>query len=747
MSIGRLALGSARRPWLVVIAWLVAMALALTVQVILPSNLTGQAEFTSEPESVRGLRLIEERLHGVEPARETIVVTSPTLTVDAPAFQQVVNQTTQDLRGMTDVVASAVSYFEATGAGSPQAAAMVAEDRHSTIIPVTLTGEVKSVEEHGGAFLDLIRRQGQGDVQVLTVGDLSASHYYSELAQQDLEQAEIFGLPVALVILVLVFGALVAAAVPLIVALAAIAVAIGLTAVVGQAMQLTSLILNVITMIGLAVGIDYSLFIIERFREERARGFSRLEAIERTGATATKAVVFSGTTVIIALMGMFLMPVTVFRSVGVGAVIVVAVSIAASVTLVPALLSLLGDRINWPRRRTYDRPAADNPALHHGFWARVSHLVMARPIVSMLLASGLLIAMAVPFLDLRTGTVGVENYPPGMIKSAYQILARDFYAGIVSPIEVVIDAPASDPRVQSGIEQLSSELAQRPVFGPVQAETNDAGDLTLLTSPLAVDSTAPEAADTVHLLRDDLIPMAFGDLAGQVHVSGMPAFNEDFNQAVSDRTPIVFAFVLGLSFVLLTLAFRSIVVPIKAIIMNLLSVGASYGILVLVFQKGYGADLFGFTQTNVITNWLPIFLFCILFGLSMDYHVFLLSRIREHYDQTGDNRESVAVGLESTGRIITGAALIMVAVFFAFSLGDLVELQQLGFGLAVAIFLDATIVRTILVPSTMALLGKWNWYLPRWLHWLPDLRVEGDLAAAPSAAVPAEPSHAGGADR
>ena len=730
MSIGRLAHWSARRPWLVIIAWIVAMGVALAAQAILPSNLTGQAEFTSEPESVKGVRLVEERLHGVEPARETIVVTSPTLTVDDPAFQQTVDQTTQQLLGMTNVVASAMNYYQLSSAGAPEAAGLVSADRHSTIIPVTLTGQVKDIEKHGAEFLDLVRRQGQGDIRVLTVGDLSASYYASEIAQQDLEQAELFGLPIALVILVIVFGALVAAAVPLVVALVAIAVAVGITAVVGQMMQLTSLILNVITMIGLAVGIDYSLFIIERFREERTRGFDRLAAIERTGATATKAVVFSGTTVIIALTGMFLMPVTIFRSVGTGAVVVVTVSIAVSVTLVPALLGLLGDRINWPRRRSYDQPATTSPTGRPGFWSRASHLVMARPIVSMILAGGLLVAMSIPFLDLRTGMVGVENYPPGMIRDAYQIIARDFYAGIVSPIEVVIDAPASDPRVREGVDRLTAELAQQPVFGPVQTVTNDAGDLTLLTSPLAVDATSPESANAVHLLRGDLVPAAFGDLAGNVYVSGAPAFNEDFNQFVSDRTPIVFAFVLSLSFILLTLAFRSIIVPFKAIIMNLLSVGASYGILVLIFQKGYGAGLFGFTQTHIITNWLPIFLFCILFGLSMDYHVFLLSRIREHYDQSGDNRESVAVGLESTGRIITGAALIMVAVFFAFSMGNLVEMQQLGFGLAIAIFLDATIVRSILVPATMALLGKWNWYLPRWLRWLPDLRIEGEAAPA-----------------
>ena len=732
MSIARLARASSRRPWLVIILWLVAMAAGVVSQAVLPSNLTGQAEFTNNPESVQALRLIEDRMHGVEPVGETVVVTSSSLTVDDPVFQQVVEQTTTDLMAMTDVVASAVNFIQAGAAGAPEAALLVSADRHSTIIPVTLTGDLKSVEEFGERFTNTVLRQSRDGVEVLTVGDLSISHDYNRRAQEDLEQAEIFGLPVALLVLILVFGALIAALVPLVIALAAIAVAIGITAFVGLTMDLTSLILNVITMIGLAVGIDYSLFIIERYREERARGFERHDAIERAGGSATKAVVFSGTTVIIALLGMFLMPLTIFRSVGVGAVIVVAVSVAASATLVPALLGLLGDRINWPRRRAFSRPEAENPALHHGTWAKISHIVMARPVISIVLAGGLLLALALPIRDFRTGLVGVENYPEGEILRAYHILSRDFFAGVIAPIEIVIDAPADDPTVQAGIAQLTASMAEDPTFGPVQAETNDAGDLTLLTTPLTVDASAVEATDAVRHLRGDLVPAAFGDLADGVFVGGTPAFNYDFNEVVANRTPFVFAFVLGLSFILLTLAFRSVVVPLKAILMNLLSVGATYGILVLVFQKGYGAGLVGFRQTDIITNWLPIFLFCILFGLSMDYHVFLLSRIREHYDQTGKNRESVAVGLESTGKIITGAALIMVVVFFAFSMGELVELQQLGFGLAVAIFLDATIVRTILVPATMALLGSWNWYMPRWLQWLPDLRVEGEPLSAPA---------------
>jgi RND superfamily putative drug exporter len=307
---------------------------------------------------------------------------------------------------------------------------------------------------------------------------------------------------------------------------------------------------------------------------------------------------------------------------------------------------------------------------------------------------------------------------------------------VISPVEIVIDGNANDPAVAGEIDSLVGKLADNPEFGPATITTNDAGDLTLVSVPMATDANSQESYETIRDLRADVIPGVFNGSSANVSVTGVTAFNEDFNSLIDDYTPIVFAFVLGLSFLLLMLAFRSIVVPIKAIIMNLLSVGAAYGLLVLVFQKGYVADFLGVQQVATIESWLPIFLFCVLFGLSMDYHVFLLSRIREHFDATGNNRESVAVGLHSTAKIITGAALIMVAVFGGFAMGQLTMMQQMGFGLAVAVFIDATLVRSVLVPAAMALLGDRNWYLPRWLSWLPDLRVEG--TTLPPALSPSE---------
>ncbi len=351
---------------------------------------------------------------------------------------------------------------------------------------------------------------------------------------------------------------------------------------------------------------------------------------------------------------------------------------------------------------------------------------MGHPVVSLVLAVAFLAVCAIPYFSLNTGFAGVETLPDGDVKTAFTILSNDFSAGRLAPVDIVIDGQKTS-EVEQGIANLNAAIAADPKFGQAAPPVwNQDNDLALVRITLGVNPNDPEAQNIVDDLRGSIVPQAFaGTGTNQVLVSGETAFNHDFFALVDQWTPIVFAIVLGLSFVLLMLAFRSLVVPAKAIVMNLLSVGAAYGLLVLVFQKGYGANFFGFQKTPTIEAWIPIFLFCVLFGLSMDYHVFLLSRIREHYDQTHRNSESVAYGLQSTARIITGAALIMVVVFAGFAAGRLVMLQQVGFGLAIAVLLDATIVRTVLVPSAMVLLGDRNWYLPKWLHWIPDLRVEG----------------------
>jgi RND superfamily putative drug exporter len=733
-STAGLARISARRPWFVVFGWIVLLILSLGIAATsLGDAFTSGSDFTGDPESARGADLIKARMYGGQdqPPSEIVIVRSETSTVDAAAFQQVVERTASDLRALPEIVAGVITYYDTVAAGTPDDTGLVSPDRKSTLLSVILVGDLDQASEHVADYTAAIDGLQTDGFQIVTVGDITVDDEFNRLSEEDLVKGEGLGLLAALVVLVIVFGALAVAGVPIVLAFVAIIVAVGMTAVLGRVMDLSFFIVNMITMIGLAVGIDYALFIVSRYREERRRGHDKLEAIEIAGGTASKAVFFSGTTVVLALLGMVLIPTVVFRSLGAGAILVVIATVAATLTLVPALLSLLGDKIDWPRRPRYDAAAVakqaqyDHETIHAGFWGRMTKLVMARPVVSVVIASVLLIAAALPYVDLERGQSGVETLPVSNIRTAYELLDRDFPAGRLAPVEVVVNAPRT-AEVEAGISRLISTAAQDVVFGPVESvEWNATNDLAIIRIPLTVEVSAPGSLRAVESLRDHLVPAAFTGVPAEVLVSGAPAENADFEAIIKTYTPIVFAFVLALSFLLLMVAFRSLVVPLKAIVMNLLSVGAAYGLLVLVFQKDYLHGFFGFNQTPMIENWIPIFLFCVLFGLSMDYHVFLLSRIREHYDQTHNNSESVAVGLQSTAKIITGAALIMVAVFAGFASGQLVMFQQVGFGLAVAVILDATIVRSVLVPASMALLGDRNWYLPAWLNWLPDLRIEG----------------------
>ncbi|MBA3337859.1 MAG: MMPL family transporter [Chloroflexia bacterium] len=755
ISTAGLARASARRPWFVVAFWVLTFVAAIAASAFwLSDGLTQEAVLLNEPEAVAGLDLLTARnIREEEPLTETIVIHAAGATVDDPEFRRVVEATTAELRKLQreGIVAAddpgqnrqLVNYYELSELAGPEAAAgLVSADRHATLIPVTLAGDLSLATDNIVTFIDEVQATGTGGVEVLTVGFVSVGETFNRISEEDLAKGEGIGAGIALIILIIVFGALVAAGVPLLLSVFSIAIAIGITSVLGRFVEFSFFVTNIITMIGLAVGIDYALFVIERYREERRHGLTKQDAIALAGGTASKAVLFSGITVVLALGGMFLVPSNIYRSLGAGAILVVIVAVAASLTLIPAVLSLLGDKIDWPRRRNYDRVAVaaadrfDEASLHKGFWGRAAHLVMTHPAVSALLAVGVLVAASLPLVDLNRGFAGTDTLPPSDVREAFGILDRDFSAGSIAPVDIVVDLPRAE--AETGIDNLVAALAESDNFipGGETVRWNPDETTALVTTTLSMPTDASGAYLAIEELRDEIIPATLGDQAGDVYVTGVTALNLDFFGVVDDYTPWVFVFVLGLSFLLLTLVFRSIVVPIKAILLNLLSVGAAYGLLVLVFQKGYGADFFGFQTTPTIEAWLPIFLFCILFGLSMDYHVFLLSRIREHYDQTGRNRESVAVGLLSTARIITGAALIMVAVFSGFASGSLVMFQQMGFGLAVAVLIDATIIRSILVPAGMVLLGDWNWYLPSWLTWMPDLRVEGKPIHVP---VPAPP--------
>jgi len=723
LSTERLARISAERPWTVIGVWVALLLVAgFLIATLLGSALTTEADITTNPESKQAQTLIEHRLRGPQRDNEIVIVQSQRATVDDPAFRAVVEDLYAKITALgPNIIAEGHTFYQ-TGDES-----LVSSDRHITIIAFAMAGTFEDAGDHIGKVLDIVHATKADGIEVLIAGNASMGEDFQSTAQSDLETGEAFGIPIALIILALVFGALAASVIPIVLALLAIVLAVGVSAVIGQQWQLSFFVTNVVTMIGLAVGIDYSLFVVSRYREERGHGLDKLEAIARTGGTASRTVFFSGVTVIIALLGMLIVPQTIFRSIATGSVLVVVMAVAASLTLLPAVVSLLGDRLNAGHIPLIQRGQAQfNEERRGGFWDRLATFVMKHAVLSVVLAGGLLIAASIPYFRINTGFAGISTLPDSLpAKRAFTVLDRNFSGGLIAPAQVVIDADANSPEVRAGVDRLKASLAADPSFGAPKYEANGAGDLALLEVPIAGDPNSDQAQSAVKRLRHDYVPAAFEGAPARVLVGGAIAENLDGFDMLSFYTPIVFLFVLGLSFILLTIVFRSLVVPVKAVIMNLLSVGAAYGLLVLVTQEGVGARLFGFQQVESIEAWLPIFLFAILFGLSMDYHVFLLSRIKERYDQTGDNSEAVRFGVRSTGRLITGAALIMVAVFAGFAAGDLVMFQEMGFGAGVAVLIDATIVRSILVPASMKLLGDWNWYLPSWLRWLPNLQVEG----------------------
>ncbi|MGI8616546.1 MAG: MMPL family transporter [Actinomycetota bacterium] len=732
------ARASSRHPWRTVVIWVAVLsgAIGLVAGGLFDDALTNAVDFTNEPEAKQAARLIEERLRGEEPDSELVLVTSETASVEDEAYASYVGALQEKIRELgDDVVTSVGSYLTEDGP--------VSESGRTVLLPVLMASTDEDVLSDDAKLLEeAVASVEQPDgFETHVAGPATLFNEFQEIIEEDIQKGESIGVLVALIVLVVVLGAVVAGFVPIVLAVFSIAIAMGATAVAGLAFDFSFFVQNMITMIGLAVGIDYSLFIVARYREERLHGRDKHEAIGRAGGTANRAVFFSGMTVVLALLGLLIVPNTIFRSLAGGAIFVVLVAVAASMTLLPAILSLMGDKVNALRvRRNAGRVEAGT-----GFWDRATRLVMGRPVVSLIAGAGLLVVLAIPYFSIHTGTSGVSTLPDDIdSKRAFVLLEENFAGGLSEPAQVVIDGDIEAPDVQSAIDELTATVTDIDAFAPPSPlEVNEAGDLAVLSIPFRGDIYEDASVQAIRDLREEHVPAAFADADARVLVGGETAFNVDFFNQSDTYMPIVFVFVLGLSFLLLTVVFRSVVLPVKAILMNLLSVGAAYGMVVMFFQQGVGpgfvkdiASALNFIQAESIEAWIPLFLFSVLFGLSMDYHVFLLTRIREHYDLTGDNAGAVAYGLRTTAGIITGAALIMVAVFGGFAAGRLAPLQQMGFGLAVAVFLDATIVRTILVPSAMKLLGKANWYLPRWLEWLPKLDVEGHEAAERRVEVP-----------
>jgi RND superfamily putative drug exporter len=718
-------------PWLVVGAWLVLLAASLgAIVTLLPSALNNEQVPTNHPQSIRGLELIDDHLDERNDLDELLIVSSEKYQVNSPEYQRFLGTLADGAGDVGVAVTGAEEGGEPPAPGSPNGPP-VSKDGHSILVPLRVLDDadqdarLKTIERLLAAVDKATDAHPEFDVEV--TGDATVDYDITNLSQQDLENGEKYvGIPAAAIVLLIVFGTFTGALMPIMIAMVSIITALALTALVGQVWELSVFVVNMISGMGLALGIDYSLFIVSRYREERQDGSERDAAIRVTGATASRAVLFSGMTFVVALTGMLLVPTTILRSLAAGAVLVGITAVLAALTLLPAILRLLGDRIDRfavpfvGRRR-------ERGSGTHGFWPRLVRQVMRRPWVWGGAVTVLLLVTAFPLLDMKIGAAGVGQLPKDLAsRQGFEALQSRFPDQAFAPAQVVVHQRGGlGNEAQEGIVRLRDAMAQDDRFGEVHELRADDGELTEVAAAVGADSIGTKTVATVRDLRDELVPQAFKGVDDvDVLVTGETSIYIDYFDVIDTWLPRVIAFVLCLSFLILLVVFRSIVVPLVAIVLNLLSVGATYGMLVLVFQHGVGADLLGFQQVDTTEAWVPLFLFSVLFGLSMDYHMFLLTRIHERWAHTGNTAEAVAWGVGSTGRLITGAALIIVAVFTGFAVGDLVMFQQMGFGIAVALLIDATLVRGVLLPAAMAILGDRNWYLPSWLGWLPKVRLE-----------------------
>jgi uncharacterized membrane protein YdfJ with MMPL/SSD domain len=713
----RLARASAARPRRTLALWGLAVIVALGLVATSLHGLSSQGNVVGNPESTKAKDTIARAFPGVVASekQDVIVVTSTRYRVDSPQFRAFGRRLAVALR--------------ATGEVRDARPVAVSRDRRSALVSVHIRSDsgARRVEQ-------VVQQANGGAFEVGITGYHSTGYDFGKQSQTDLEKGELaFGLPAALLVLVLVFGALVAGLVPVLMAILSIVVALGLVALISLGFSLSVFIVNMLTGMGLALGIDYSLFVVSRYREERLHGLAKEEAIARSGATASRAVLFSGSTFVVALIGMFIVPTSIMRSLALGAILVGIVSVAAALTLLPALLSIAGDRVDSLRVPFLGRNLGRADAVEGRFWRRIVEAVLRRPALSLAVAVAAMLAAASPIFGLHIGANGVSTLPSSLpSRQGYDLLQRAFPVQNPEPVRIVA-VGGSAATVHGDLVRLNRRLAREGSFGVGVIRTSARQGVALLTSPVRGDPVGGAAVKAVRNLRANVIPSIFGGSGAHVYVGGVTAENVDYFDAVTNPTPYVLLFVLGLSFLLLTVAFRSIVVALVSVLLNLLSVGAAYGLLTLVFLYGDGASLFGFQHTHVIDAWVPLFLFSVLFGLSMDYQVFLMSRIKERYDESHSTHAAVVGGVSSTARIITGAALIIVVVFAGFAAGKLVMFQQMGFGVAVALLLDATVIRSVVLPSMLGLLDRRSWYLPRWLDWIPHVEVERSISAPPVA--------------
>ncbi|HEX8346191.1 MAG TPA: MMPL family transporter [Actinoplanes sp.] len=726
----RAARWSAEHPWRAVAFWVVFVAVCFV-----GGNMAGLNEATAEDMSVgesgRAGAMIEAG-EFTDPAVENVLITAPSGKLDMTAATAVADEAATRLRTVPGVAE----------VGKP----VPSHDGSALLVPITMAGDPETasdrVEPLRAATADVQR--AHPELRVEEVGGPSIGKALDDTLGKDFKRAEYLSLPVTLAILVIAFGALIAAAVPVLLALSSVAAAMGLSVLVSHLVPANDSTSSVILLIGMAVGVDYSLFYVKREREERARGRGHVDAVEIAAETSGHAVVVSGMAVIISMAGLFLAQDAIFSSLAVGSILVVAVTVTGSLTVLPALLAKLGRWVDRPRvpvlwRLTTRRTGRDGQPLAPRFWPAVLRPALRHPAVTLVVSVGLLLLLAAPALGMKLKFPGMEDLPrTTAAMQAYDRLTAAFPSNGTTH-SVVVRAPAAEASaVRAALTDLAGRTQGNRLFAPLEEtgpelEVSADKRVTVLQVATPFASRTDEAKESMHQLRDNLVPASLGGLAGiEYAVGGGVAEDEDYAAHVWDKLPIVVGFVLLLTFIVMAWTFRSVVVALTAITLNLLSAAAAYGLLVAVFQNTWAEGLLGFTSMGAIVTWLPLFLFVVLFGLSMDYHVFVVSRIREAAQRGLSNRDAVREGITGSAGVVTSAAVVMVAVFSIFATLSTIDMKQLGVGLAAAILLDATIIRAVVLPAAMSLLGSANWWAPAFMR---DRR-EPDAPAVDTAEEP-----------
>ncbi len=701
---------------LVVIAAAVGGQLAGTV------NLTDSEQGNGQ--SALAQRLLND--HGFpNHAGETVLVQNDGLKASAARFRNEI----------AHVVARLQTLPEVTALRSPLArgnTGQISKNGHSALVTFDMTGDPDTAQNRVPPVLRTVSslQRSSGGFTVVEFGDASGALASQNSVNGGLAKAEELSVPITFLILLVGFGAVVAAGIPVLLGFSAVVGAGGLAAVASHVVHASSATSSVMLLMGMAVGVDYSLFYLKREREERRAGYGHREALARAAGTSGQAVLTSGITVLIAMAGMLLTGSRIFDSIGVGAMLVVFTAMVGSLTVLPALLGRLGDNVDKGRLR---RPRSQSRA-----WNVVLRPVLRFPVPAALAATAALVLLALPTLGLHTTLLGPGDLPRGVaLASNYDEIQRAFPGTEVPAVIAVRGTELGSASAHAAFVQFERDaLASGEVKRPIELSFNHTHTTAQITAPLVGNGSNARSMNALEALRNRLLPESIGRLPGSSFaVTGQTAGTYDFNALLKGRFPLVFGFVLGLAFLLLLVTFRSLVIPLTSIVLNLLSVGAAYGVLVWIFQQGHLQSLLGFHSNGAVVTWLPLFLFAVLFGLSMDYHVFIVSRIRELHDQGLRTSEAVSMGISSTAGTVTAAAAVMVAVFAIFASLPTLDIKQMGVGLSVAVLLDATVIRGILLPATMKILGDWNWYLPRGLSWLPRTHAGGRATARDAALI------------